>query len=254
VIRSKGFPPELSAIFLYPRDADLKAHPAYRQAKAGDKSAALELVVELAATWLYSQRGSFKPGLLFVAPHALEATGDNAIPQTLATVCAALYRGEVDTEIVQTDKVYHTGADPMERMAARAQFEGHVIPGAEYVLVDDVTNLGGTLAELANFIQIYGGVIKRVLVLVNAGRDTALVPQKKFVRLIKERFDEKFTDVFGIEPSALTANEAQYLVGLKSIDAIRNRLAAAEQEIDRRLRSKGIVRSVEATPLGAPAE
>jgi hypothetical protein len=126
VIRSKGFPPELSAIFLYPRDADLKAHPAYRQAKAGDKSAALELVVELAATWLYSQRGSFKPGLLFVAPHALEATGDNAIPQTLATVCAALYRGEVDTEIVQTDKVYHTGADPMERMAARAQFEGHV--------------------------------------------------------------------------------------------------------------------------------
>jgi adenine/guanine phosphoribosyltransferase-like PRPP-binding protein len=59
--------------------------------------------------------------------------------------------------------------------------EAHVIPGAEYVLVDDVTNLGGTLAELANFIQIYGGVIKRVLVLVNAGRDTALVPQKKFV-------------------------------------------------------------------------
>ncbi len=125
------------------------------------------------------------------------------------------------------------GADPMERMAARAQFIGRVVPGAEYVLVDDVTNLGGTLAELSNYIQAFGGVVKDVVVLVNAGRNSALTPSPKFVRLIKERFDDEFTDVFGIAPDALTANEAQYLVGFKSVDAIRNRLAAAEQEIDR---------------------
>ncbi|MCK0512734.1 hypothetical protein [Aromatoleum buckelii] len=83
--------------------------------------------------------------------------------------------------------------------------------------------------------------------LVNAGRNPALVPGKKFVWLIKERFDEEFTKVFGFEPDALTANEAEYLVGFKSIDAIRNRLAAAEQEIDCRLRSKGITRASEAT-------
>jgi orotate phosphoribosyltransferase len=72
----------------------------------------------------------------------------------------------------------------MERMAARAQFVGRVTPGAEYVLVDDVTNLGGTLAELSNFIQANGGVVRDVVVLVNAGRNQALVPEKKFVRLI----------------------------------------------------------------------
>jgi len=142
----------------------------------------------------------------------------------------------------------------MERMAARAQFVGQVIPGAEYVLVDDVTNLGGTLAELSNYIQVYGGIVRDVVVLVNAGRNLALVPEKKFVGLIKERFDEEFTEIFGIEPVALTANEAQYLVGFKSADAIRDRLATAEQEIDRRLRSKGIIRTPETASLGASTD
>jgi len=100
--------------------AGLEAHPAYRQAKAGGKEAALELVLDVAVAWLYEHRDRFAPGLLFVAPHAQEATGDNAIPQTLAAVCAAIFQGQVDTEIVQSDRVYHTGADPMERMAARA--------------------------------------------------------------------------------------------------------------------------------------
>ena len=251
MIRSRGFPQHITPLFLYQQDKLLKAHQAYKQAKAGEQHAALELVLDVAVAWLYDHRDRFGPGMLFVAPHAQEATGDNAIPQTLAAVCAAVFQGQVDTEIVQSDRVYHTGADPMERMAARAQFEGRVIPGAEYVLVDDVTSLGGTLAELSNYIESFGGVVKDVVVLVNAGRDPALVPVKKYVRLIEERFDDEFTKVFGIEPAALTANEASYLVGFQSIDGLRNRLVAAEQEIDRRLRSKGIGRADEATAPGA---
>ena len=246
VIRSKGFTPKMFLIYLFIKDGQLKEHPAYKLAKAGNEDAALELVIDLAVAWLYEQREQFAPGLSFIAPHAQEATGDNAIPQTLSSVCAAIYKGKTDTEIVQSDRVYHTGADPMERMAARAQFVGRVVPGNEYVLVDDVISLGGTLAELANYIQVYGGVVRGVIVLVNAGRNPALVPQKHFVNLIKERFDNEFTEVFGIEPGALTANEAQYIAGFRSVDALRNRLVAAEQEIDRRLRSKGITRSSQA--------
>jgi hypothetical protein len=228
---------------LFTQDAALKQHTAYQLAKAGDHNAALELVLDLAVPWLYDERMRFEKDMLFVAPHAHEATGDNAIPQSLAAICAAIYQGKPDTEIVQTDRVYHTGADPMERLAARAQFQGYVVPGGQYVLVVDVTNLGGTLAELAHYIQVFGGVVKDVVVLVNAGRNSALVPDKKYVRLIKERFDDEFTQVFGVEPAALTANEAQYIAGFRSIDALRNRLATAAQEIDRRLRSKGITRA-----------
>jgi hypothetical protein len=43
-----------------------------------------------------------------------------------------------------------------------------------------------------------------------------------------------------IHPSALTANEAQYLLGFKTADEIRNRRTKATQEIHRQLRSKGI--------------
>jgi hypothetical protein len=243
VKRSFGFPQGLSALALFDRDTGIKEHPSYKAAKSGDAEAALVLVSDLAGDWLFLHEEKFKPGVVFVAPHAKEASGDNAIPQTLSTLCAAVFSGLVDKEIVQTDRVYHTGADAMERMASRATFEGVVKPDAEYVLVDDVTNLGGTLAELANYIQCHGGLVAGVLVLVNAGRNPALIPERKYVRLIKERFQDEFTEIFGINPDALTANEARYLVGFRSIDAIRNRLAAAKQEIDLRLRSKGLSRS-----------
>ncbi len=247
--RLHGWPVGVLPLSRFEKDQQLKAHAAYQRAKAGDEAAALELLLDEAVAWLYEHRERFEPGLLYVAPHAQEATGDNAIPQALAAVCAAVWGGVVETEIVQSDRVYHTGADPMERMAARAQFLGTVVPGAKYVLVDDVTNLGGTLAELANFIQHGGGKIHDAVVLVNAGRNLALAPLPKNVRLLKGRFDEEIFDIFGIKPEALTANEAQYLVGFRSVDEIRNRLASAKQEIDRRLRSKGIARA----PEGAAA-
>ena len=241
--RLNGWPLGVWPLFLFSDDQQLKAHASYRQAKAGDENAALELVLDMAVAWLHPYQHRFAPGLLFVAPHAQEATGENAIPQTLAAVCAALFSGQADTSIVQSDRVFHTGADAMERMA----FVGQVQPGAEYVLVDDVTSLGGTLSELANFIQVGGGKVKDVVVLVNAGRNPALTPDTKFVQLLNERFGNELFNIFGIKPEALTANEAQYLVGFRSLDEIRNRLSAAQQEIDHRLRSKGITRAFESS-------
>lgn len=248
--RTHGWPEGVHPLALLDKDLQLKAHVAYPRAKAGDEAAALDLLLDMAVAWLYEQRARFAPGLLYVAPHAQEATGDNAIPQALAAVCAAVWGGKAEIGIVQSDRVYHTGADAMERMAARAQFVGTVQPGERYVLVDDVTSLGGTLAELANYIQHGGGKIKDVVVLVNAGRNPALVPQPKNVQLLKRRFGDEIFNIFGIKPEALTANEAQYLVGFRSVDEIRNRLAAARQEIDRRLRSKGIARTLKGTTSG----
>ena len=246
--RTLGFPPQLQALSLFDTDVGIKQHAQYRAAKAGSPEAALALVTELAVSWLFEHEARFPAGAMYVAPHAKEAAGDNAIPQTLAAVAAMIFRGTVDREIVQTDRVFHTGADAMERMASRATFEGQVIPGARYVLVDDVTSLGGTLAELSNFIQCHGGQVQDALVLVNAGRNKALVPLPKQIRLIEERFQDECLQIFGIAPGALTANEAGYVVDFRSADAIRNRLFKARQEIDRRLRSKGISRS------GGPAE
>jgi orotate phosphoribosyltransferase len=150
--------------------------------------------------------------------------------------------GESDTDIVQISRVFHTGADPMERIATRAEFEGLVTPRKHHILVDDVTTMEGTLAELANFIQDKGGLIAGVLVLANAGRLKNLRPKANIIQQIDSRHGLEIENILHITPSALTANEASYLIGFRTTDEIRNRLAKARQETDRRLRSKSIER------------
>ena len=94
----------------------------------------------------------------------------------------------------------------MERLVLRPDFVGSVVPGKRYVLIDDVTNLGGTLAELASYIQSHGGVVQDAFVLVNAGRKKSLQPERSTIRLIKSRFENEIVEIFGIQVSALTAN------------------------------------------------
>ena len=240
-LREYGIPINASEPFnLFQHDADLKQHASYKAAKAGNEQAAFILLKELALHFLIGIKGKLPKDAIFVAPFARESGGDNAIPQVLATFCQSIFGGEVDNDIVQTTRVFHTGADPMERLAMRPEFEGRVKPQQPYVLVDDVTNMGGTLAELANHIQQQGGTVAAIIVLVNAGRLKHLAPDKTIIGKPERRYPDEITKLFHIHPRALTANEAHYLIGFKTADEIRNRRTKATQEIHRRLRSKGI--------------
>ena len=101
--------------------------------------------------------------------------------------------------------------------------------------------MGGTLAELANYIQERGGVVLAAIVLVNAGRVEEFHPSKTTKSKLKLRYEIEIEQIFGIRTEALRANEANYLLGFRTVDEIRNRLAKAREETNRRLRSKGIV-------------
>lgn len=242
--RTHGFPPNVDEpIFLWRDDATLKAHASYVAAKAGDTRAAIELIGDLGEPlyWKVREIGNAQqwPEVIFVAPHAREARGDNAIPQVLA-VALSVVIGTVDEHIVQTTKVYHTGADAMERLIARASFQGPVQRGGNYVLVDDVTTLGGTLCDLSDYIRRNGGNVIAAVVLVNASRSGKLFPARKTVRRLEEQFGHVIRETFRIEPAALTADEAQYLVGFRTAEEIRGRSAKAKQTTDLRLRTKGI--------------
>ena len=192
--------------------------------------------------WLLSIKHQLPNHATYVAPFAKEATGDNAIPQILADACAMVSGGQVDTNIVQVTRVFHTGADPMERLLTSPTFEGEVVKNQPYVLVDDVTTMGGTLAELANYILQKGGIISGILVIVNTGRDKRFVPNKRISNLLMERFGDEIKEIFGIAPHALTANETNYLIGFRTVDEIRSRCLKAKKEIDLRLRTKGITK------------
>ena len=54
---------------------------------------------------------------------------------------------------------------------------------------------------------------------------------------------------FGIDPGALTANEASNLSGFRTADELRNRAAKAAEEIDLRLRTKGFQLEAQPAPL-----
>jgi hypothetical protein len=245
-LREFGFPSCIQApFFAFDSDRVLKQHSRYKAAKSGNSDAAIALVYALAVP-LFRQfsdaveGGHIPANHIVVAPHAREASGDNAIPQVLAALFS-ICGGDLDDQIVQTTKVYHTGADPMERLNARASFHGKIERGRHYVLVDDVTTLGGTLCDLADFIQRGGGLPVAAVVLVNASRSGRLQPDPKTIATLNKRgLGNEIRKTFNILPCALTADEAQYLVGFRSVEEIRSRSAKAQQKTDLRLRAKGI--------------
>jgi len=58
----------------------------------------------------------------------------------------------------------------------------------------------------------------------------------------------------GIDPGALTANEASYLSGFRTADELRNRAAKAAKENDLRLRAKGFQLEAQPAPLNQEGE
>jgi len=244
-MRELGFPAVIDEpIYLFRNDKPLKEHPSYVEAKKGSTDAAIQLVHDLAIPLLDAihkrmEQGQISADVVFVAPHAREVSGDNAIPQVLSALLSVA-GGSLDQDIVQTSKVYHTGADPMERLNFRPSFHGRVERGKDYILVDDVTTLGGTLCDLADFFRRGGGNPVAAVVIVNASRSGKLFPVQKNVSLLEERFGHEVRKIFNIVPRALTADEAQYLVGFRTAEEIRGRSAQARKKTDLRLRSKGI--------------
>jgi len=96
----------------------------------------------------------------------------------------------------------------------------------------------GAFPEHANFIIQGGGNVVGHCVMVDDGRIHTLIPDRKTIRSLEERFGNEIKDIFGISVACLTANEAQYLIGFRSADEIRGRCAKAKEEIHRRRLAK----------------
>ena len=205
--------------------------------------AAFCLVEDLARPLCDRAAQLFSAGSLYVAPYAIEAAGENAIPTILAATIADEAHSEADGDIVQREQVYHTGADPMERLNLRATFDGPVQRGRPFILVDDVTTMGGTLADLADHIQRHGGIAAGLLVVANAARSGRITPGPLVTIQLERRFGDVIRALLQIEPTALTREESRYLIGFRTADELRNRRLKARQATVDRLRAKGVAGS-----------
>jgi hypothetical protein len=145
---------------------------------------------------------------------------------------------QADSRIVQTNIVGHTGADGFSRPARQAEFDGPVISGRYYILVDDFVGQGGTLANLRSHIIRCGGHVPGATVLT--GKPYSARPaltgetlndlRSKHGKKIENRWFQRFG--FGFE--CLTESEARYLLRTPDTDRIRNKIAAAVEIRNRR--------------------
>lgn len=243
-VRTIGFPADSTVISDFTKDGAMKMHAQYKAAKGGDIAAAVKLVSYLVKpSSIEAAREKFGADVAYVPVMAQEASGKNQIPNALASYYAEQTGGMKASGIYQTNKAYHTGADAMERLVARSEYGGKVIPGQRYVLVDDVSTMGGTLADMASYIQSQGGVVSGAVVLTNASRSGSMAPDAKTIRSLEVRHGQAIRELFGVEPSALTRDEAQYLIGFRTTDELRNRAASAIAERGRRVLSKAVPES-----------
>jgi phosphoribosyl transferase-like protein len=226
-------------VILHADELDVKRHAQYQAAKAGDIQAAGVLVadlVELESEGIERLRGLIAARAVQLVPiHALESTGVNEIPAALARRLSVQLQLTVNNSVVQTNSVGHTGADGYHRLANQALFEGTVVSGGNYIVVDDFVGQGGTLANVIGLLRSCGGNVLGATVLTGKAHSAKLAPDDASVGALRHKHGHGLEDwwraAFGFGFDCLTRSEARYLEKSPDADTIGNRLAAAGLEI-----------------------
>ena len=117
------------------------------------------------------------------------------------------------------------------RLAMNPSFDGEVERGQPYVLVDDTLTMGETMASLRGYIENRGGqVLGAAVMTAHPGAlDIAIKP--KMLADIERKHGQAMNDYwrkeFGYPIEQLTQGEAGHLRAAPTVDAIRDRIAAA---------------------------
>lgn len=175
-----------------------------------------------------------------------DAISVNFIPQAMAERLSQKTKLTVGRDIVQATRAKHREKGAAQRMLAPVRFAGEVVPGGEYILVDDVTTTGQALASLRAHIMGNGG---KVIAIVAGAKQPAMIhasqmaisndingwnylaPQKELIDhlLTKGTADEWNSILRQYEIAsrleALTQHQAAYLVAFGGPGSFRARLA-----------------------------
>lgn len=214
--------------------SSITSHANYLKAKAGDIDSALALVDNIISDNYLKQIHDIVKGIddVYVLPvHAEEQLGRNKIPMAFALTIGKNLNLNVETNIVQANKVNRSGADGVARLLKRVNFNGKVTKGRNYLIVDDVITQGGTLADLRAYVEQNSGNVVLVSAL-NGKENSAKLPITKVTlgQLRKQAgkdLEQWWWEQFNYDFSKLTESEARYLtkqIHRNGIDAVRDSL------------------------------
>lgn len=227
---------EFPDIVIAADESSVKRHAEYEGAKTGDVPAAKRLAAQLtgprALDAIRDLIGDRQPALLPV--HALENQGYNRIPAALAELLGEKLSLDVEIGIIQANVVNHTGASGWGRMARPPLFDGAVIAGKAYLMVDDFVAQGGTLANLRGYLMRGGGHVLGAATLTGRADSATLALRANTLNALREKHGEQieiwWQEIFGYRFDCLTESEARYLLRVEDADTIRARLVAAGSE------------------------
>jgi hypothetical protein len=216
------------------------AHPSYLAAKSGDVGAALQLAVDLmdplkiqTIVELAAASNAF-----LLAVSADEASGFNAIPDAMALHLDILTDIPVSIgDIVQSNKVAHTKSKSLQRIVAPATFTGKVEKNRNYLIIDDHTGLGGTLANLRGYIETAGGNVIGCTTMTASPNSHVLGISKSSQLMLIEKYGPEINgfwmERFGHDIECLTEREAKAILVCRaqSLDALEAQLAQAAEEV-----------------------
>lgn len=224
----------------------LTKEPDYQAAKGGDAAAALALAQRLVTPEtverIRSLIGDRRPSLLPVL--AAEESGRNKIPLAMACVIAERLGLDVEMGVVQRERVKRTGAGSDHRLAFTPTFDGAIAPGKEYLLLDDTLTMGGTIASLRGYVVNRGGDVLGAAVMTAHEGALDLPVKPGMLAAIASKHGQAMNDywkeTFGYGIEYLTQGEAGHLKAAPTVDALRNRIAAARNAAIGQLDAVGV--------------
>ena len=219
--------------------AKMKSHPDYMAAKAGDTTAAYNLIRGLLGKSQLKKiqdLGRQYPDAILTGVYAEEATGKNKIPHSLVCAISEITGIQDDFNIVQNNRACHTGKDMAFRLAYRPKFTGTVQAGRDYIIADDVVTSGATLGELRYYIESRGGKVVHMVVVAAAkfGAHIAMTPQTYFdleskYSIMPLQLFLRENNIYDGSYQYLTEAEARSILNAGTIDAAGDRITAARR-------------------------
>lgn len=232
------------------------ANPDYAAAKAGDREAGLRIAKVLVTDGLVQKvramLGGRKPVIVPVV--SVEATGRNKIPRSAAEVLARKLGLDTTDGITQANAPKRTALDGLDRIFAAPEFDGPVVAGQDYLLLDDTLTQGGTFAALASHIEANGGRVVGAVALTGKQYSATLAPTFDTLRALREKhgdLESDFRAATGYGFDALTESEARYLANFKPSERVRTRIL---EERGRRRQALGESTTGEVSQVANPQD
>ena len=144
------------AVVNHTSSAIARRHPDFHAAKHGDYDAALRLVNDLVKDEKIVEIARRYPDSHIVYNHKMQGNDINMIPAAYAAMFSAIGMN-VEHNIIAVTDVSHTNASDIARISRRMRFEGDIIRGADYILLDDFITSGAELRDMRDYIQSKGG-------------------------------------------------------------------------------------------------